>query len=279
MLDTLNAYFAYPFVRYALIVGVLIAFCSALLGVTLVLRRYSFVGDSLSHVAFGAMSVAMVMKLTNNMLLSLPVTIVCAILLLRSNRKTKAPSDAILAVISVSSLAAGYLVINLFSKSANISADVCSTLFGSTSILTLKASDVCLCLVIALVVLFIFIFFYRQIFAITFDEPFSKASGVNTGLYNTLLAIVTAMTIVLAMNLVGSLLISALIIFPALSAMCLYKSFKSVMIFSVIFSIICAAAGILISILFGTPVGSTIVAIDFAGYLLSILAGKILGRG
>ena len=279
MLDTLNAYFAYPFVRYALIVGVLIAFCSALLGVTLVLRRYSFVGDSLSHVAFGAMSVAMVMKLTNNMLLSLPVTIVCAILLLRSNRKTKAPSDAILAVISVSSLAAGYLVINLFSKSANISADVCSTLFGSTSILTLKASDVCLCLAIALVVLFIFIFFYRQIFAITFDEPFSKASGVNTGLYNTLLAIVTAMTIVLAMNLVGSLLISALIIFPALSAMCLYKSFKSVMIFSVIFSIICAAAGILISILFGTPVGSTIVAIDFAGYLLSILAGKILGRG
>ncbi len=279
MLDTLNAYFAYPFVRYALIVGVLIAFCSALLGVTLVLRRYSFVGDSLSHVAFGAMSVAMVMKLTNNMLLSLPVTIVCAILLLRSNRKTKAPSDAILAVISVSSLAAGYLVINLFSKSANISADVCSTLFGSTSILTLKASDVCLCLAIALVVLFIFIFFYRQIFAITFDEPFSKASGVNTGLYNTLLAIVTAMTIVLAMNLVGSLLISALIIFPALSAMCLYKSFKSVMIFSVIFSIICAAAGIIISILFGTPVGSTIVAIDFAGYLLSILAGKILGRG
>lgn len=279
MLDTLNAYFAYPFVRYALIVGVLIAFCSALLGVTLVLRRYSFVGDSLSHVAFGAMSVAMVMKLTNNMLLSLPVTIVCAILLLRSNRKTKAPSDAILAVISVSSLAAGYLIINLFSKSANISADVCSTLFGSTSILTLKASDVCLCLVIALVVLFIFIFFYRQIFAITFDEPFSKASGVNTELYNTLLAIVTAMTIVLAMNLVGSLLISALIIFPALSAMCLYKSFKSVMIFSVIFSIICAAAGIIISILFGTPVGSTIVAIDFAGYLLSILAGKILGRG
>ena len=279
MLDTLNAYFAYPFVRYALIVGVLIAFCSALLGVTLVLRRYSFVGDSLSHVAFGAMSVAMVMKLTNNMLLSLPVTIVCAILLLRSNRKTKAPSDAILAVISVSSLAAGYLVINLFSKSANISADVCSTLFGSTSILTLKASDVCLCLAIALVVLFIFIFFYRQIFAITFDEPFSKASGVNTGLYNTLLAIVTAMTIVLAMNLVGSLLISALIIFPALSAMCLYKSFKSVMIFSVIFSIICAAAGILISILFGTPVGSTIVAIDFAGYLLSMLVGKISGRG
>ena len=279
MLDTLNAYFAYPFVRYALIVGVLIAFCSALLGVTLVLRRYSFVGDSLSHVAFGAMSVAMVMKLTNNMLLSLPVTIVCAILLLRSNRKTKAPSDAILAVISVSSLAAGYLIINLFSKSANISADVCSTLFGSTSILTLKASDVCLCLAIALVVLFIFIFFYRQIFAITFDEQFSKASGVNTGLYNTLLAIVTAMTIVLAMNLVGSLLISALIIFPALSAMCLYKSFKSVMIFSVIFSIICAAAGIIISILFGTPVGSTIVAIDFAGYLLSILAGKILGRG
>ena len=279
MLDTLNAYFAYPFVRYALIVGVLIAFCSALLGVTLVLRRYSFVGDSLSHVAFGAMSVAMVMKLTNNMLLSLPVTIVCAILLLRSNRKTKAPSDAILAVISVSSLAAGYLIINLFSKSANISADVCSTLFGSTSILTLKASDVCLCLAIALVVLFIFIFFYRQIFAITFDEPFSKASGVNTGLYNTLLAIVTAMTIVLAMNLVGSLLISALIIFPALSAMCLYKSFKSVMIFSVIFSIICAAAGILISILFGTPVGSTIVAIDFAGYLLSMLVGKISGRG
>lgn len=279
MLDTLNAYFAYPFVRYALIVGVLIAFCSALLGVTLVLRRYSFVGDSLSHVAFGAMSVAMVMKLTNNMLLSLPVTIVCAILLLRSNRKTKAPSDAILAVISVSSLAAGYLVINLFSKSANISADVCSTLFGSTSILTLKASDVCLCLTIALVVLFIFISFYRQIFAITFDEPFSKASGVNTGLYNTLLAIVTAMTIVLAMNLVGSLLISALIIFPALSAMCLYKSFKSVMIFSVIFSIICAATGILISILFGTPVGSTIVAIDFVGYLLSTLVGKISGRG
>ena len=278
MFETLHMYFQYPFVRYALIVGVLIALCSSLLGVTLVLKRFSFIGDGLSHVAFGAMAIASVLNITNNMLFILPVTVICAILLLRAGQNTRIKGDAAIAMISVGALAIGYLLMNLFSTSPNISGDVCSTLFGSTSIMTLTKGEVWLCAILSIVVVAIFILFYNKIFAVTFDENFAKATGTRANAYNLLIAVVIAVIIVLAMNLVGSLLISALVIFPALSAMRLFKSFRSVTISAAVMSVISATAGILISILAGTPVGSTIVAVDIAVFLVSYGIGRITGR-
>lgn len=278
MFETLRMYFQYPFVRYALIVGVLIALCSSLLGVTLVLKRFSFIGDGLSHVAFGAMAIASVLNITNNMLFILPVTVICAILLLRAGQNTRIKGDAAIAMISVGALAIGYLLMNLFSTSPNISGDVCSTLFGSTLILTLTKGEVWLCAILSVVVVAIFILFYNKIFAVTFDENFARATGTRANAYNLLIAVVIAVIIVLAMNLVGSLLISALVIFPALSAMRLFKSFRSVTISAAVLSVLSAAAGILISILAGTPVGSTIVAVDIAVFLISYGIGRITGR-
>lgn len=274
MIEQLQLYLSYPFVRYAIIVGVLIALCSSLLGVTLVLKRFSFIGDGLSHVAFGAMSVATVLKLSNQMVLILPITILCAVLLLRTGKKTRIKGDAAIAMISVGALAFGYLIMNLFSTSSNLTGDVCSTLFGSTSILTLTQNEVLLCAVLSVVVILIFIFFYHKIFAVTFDEDFAKAVGTNTGTYQLIIAVTIAVIIVLAMNLVGSLLISALVIFPALSAMRLFHSFRAVTIFSALLSVFCALSGILISVLAGTPVGSTIVAVDVAGFFLCCLVEK-----
>lgn len=278
MVETLHMYFQYPFVRYALIVGVLIALCSSLLGVTLVLKRFSFIGDGLSHVAFGAMAIASVLNITNNMLFILPVTVICAILLLRAGQNTRIKGDAAIAMISVGALAIGYLLMNLFSTSPNISGDVCSTLFGSTSILTLTKGEVWLCAILSIVVVAVFILFYNKIFAVTFDENFAKATGTRANAYNLLIAVVIAVIIVLAMNLVGSLLISALVIFPALSAMRLFKSFRSVTISAAVMSVISATAGILISILAGTPVGSTIVAVDIGVFLVSYGIGRVLGK-
>ena len=266
MLSKLAMYFQYPFVRYALIVGILIALCSSLLGVTLVLKRFSFIGDGLSHVAFGAMAIASVLNLTNKMVIILPVTILCAVLLLKTGQNAKIHGDAAVAMISVGALAFGYLLMNLFSTSSNLSGDVCSTLFGATSILTLTAREVWICAVLSVVVLVIFILFYNKIFAVTFDEDFARATGTDADRYNLMIAVVIAVIIVLAMNLVGSLLISALVIFPALSAMRLFRSFKKVTISSALISVICAAAGILIASLAGTPVGSTIVAADAAAF-------------
>ena len=277
MFEKLALYWAYPFVRYALVVGVLIALCSSLLGVTLVLKRFSFIGDGLSHVAFGAMAVAAVLGLTDDMPLTLGITIVSAILLLRTGQNTKIKGDAAVAMISVGSLAIGYLLMNLFSTSSNLSGDVCSTLFGSTSILTLTRTEVRLCVVLSVIVAAIFILFYNKIFAVTFDESFAKAVGTKADRYNLLIAVTTAVVIVLAMNLVGSLLISALIIFPALSAMRVYQNFRAVTICSAVLSVCCAALGILISILAGTPVGSTIVAVDLAAFLVFSLLGCIKG--
>ncbi len=277
MFEKLALYWAYPFVRYALVVGVLIALCSSLLGVTLVLKRFSFIGDGLSHVAFGAMAVAAVLGLTDDMPLTLGITIVSAILLLRTGQNTKIKGDAAIAMISVGSLAIGYLLMNLFSTSSNLSGDVCSTLFGSTSILTLTRTEVRLCVVLSVIVAAIFILFYNKIFAVTFDENFAKAVGTKADRYNLLIAVTTAVVIVLAMNLVGSLLISALIIFPALSAMRVYQNFRAVTICSAVLSVCCAALGILISILAGTPVGSTIVAVDLAAFFVFSLLGCIKG--
>ncbi len=277
MIDKLQMYLSYPFVRYALIVGLLIALCSSLLGVTLVLKRFSFIGDGLSHVAFGGMAIAIVVGVTNQMMIILPVTVISAILLLRTGQNTKIKGDAAIAMISVGALALGYLMINVFSKSANVAGDVCSTLFGSTSILTLKEQDVWICIGISAIVLAVFVVFYHKIFTVTFDESFAKATGIRTGTYNFIVAIIIALIIVLAMNLVGSLLISALVIFPALSAMRIFKSYFSVTVYAAVLSVVCALIGILVSILAGTPVGSTIVAVDIGAFLVSSIVGKICG--
>ncbi|MBR4725217.1 MAG: metal ABC transporter permease [Lachnospiraceae bacterium] len=275
MISKLIEYLSYPFVRYAVIVGILIALCSSLLGVTLVLKRFSFIGDGLSHVAFGAIAVASVLKISNQMLLVLPVTIICAILLLRTGQNTKIKGDAAVAMVSVGAMAFGYLLMNVFSTSSNLSGDVCSTLFGSTSIITLSKDDVWLCLVLSVAVIIVFVLFYNKIFAVSFDENFARSAGTNAGIYNLLIAVVIAVIIVLAMNLVGSLLISALVIFPALSAMRLFGSFKKVTVFSAILSVTCAFLGIMVSILAATPVGSTIVVADILAFAICCLTAKV----
>jgi len=272
-LAQLATYFQYPFVRYAFIVGVLVALCSSLLGVTLVLKRFSLIGDGLSHVAFGAMAVAAVLKLTTTTVLTLPVTVICAVLLLYGGSR-RIKGDAAIAMLSVSSLAMGYLLMNVFSRSANLSGDVCSILFGSFSILTLDPLEVKLCAALSFAAIAVFVLFYHRIFAVTFDEDFSMATGLNARAYNLVIAVVIAVIVVLAMNLVGSLLISALIVFPALSAMRVFRSFLSVTVCSAVISVACASCGIIVSILAGTPVGSTIVA----GNILVFLACALLGR-
>ena len=271
LLEKLAFYWNYPFVRYALIVGVLIALCSSLLGVTLVLKRFSFIGDGLSHVAFGGMAVATVLGMSDHMPLTLAATVACAVLLLHTGQNTQIKGDAAIAMVSVGALAMGYLLMNL-------SGDVCSFLFGSTSILTLTKSEVWLCIGLSIIVVAVFMLFYNKIFAVTFDEDFAQAVGTNANGYNLLIAIVIAVIIVLAMNLVGSLLISALVIFPALSAMRLCKNFRAVTICSAVLSVSCAFVGIVASVLAGTPVGSTIVAVDMVAFGLCCLAGKLLGR-
>lgn len=279
MFDKIISYLQFPFVRYALAVGVLIALCSSIFGVTLVLKRYSYIGDGLSHVAFGAMAVAGIVGLTDNMAIVLPVTIVCAILLLRVGQNAKIKGDALVAMISVGSLATGYLLLNIFSTSSNLSGDVCATLFGSTSILTLTGTQVWICLGLSVLAIVAYVFLYNRIFAVTFDETFAKATGTKVEFYNLIIAVIIAVIIVLAMNLVGSLLISALIIFPALSAMRIFKSFKSVVICSSVVSVVCAVTGILVSVVNGTPVGSTIVAADIVVFFVFLLIGKIVKRG
>lgn len=274
----LALYFQYSFVWYAVIVGVLIALCSSLLGVTLVLKRFSFIGDGLSHVAFGAVAAASVLHITNQTLLVLPVTLFCAVLLLRSGQNARIKGDAAIAMLSVGALAIGYLLLNLFSASPNLAGDVCSTLFGSTSLLTLTQTEVWLCVALSLLVLIVFVLFYNKIFAVTFDEAFAKASGTRVELFNLLIAVIIAVIVVLALNLVGSLLISALVIFPALSAMRLCKSFFGVTMCSAALSVLCAVLGMLISLLAATPVGATIVAVDIVAFALACGLGRLLHR-
>lgn len=267
LFEKLGYYLQFDFVIYALIVGVLISLCCGILGVILVLKRYAMIGDGLSHVAFGATTIAAIVGLAD-MYFMLPITVLVAILLIRMTNKGKVKNDSAIAMLSVGALALGYLLVNLFSTSANISGDVCSTLFGSYSILTLSSLDVWLSVALAVVVLVYFVFFHHRIFAVTFDEDFAKATGTKTNLYNDILAVIVGIIIVLAMKLVGSLLISALIVFPALSAIRLFKSYKMVIIFASIISVINSVLGILISMLWGTPVGATIVAIDIFVYVI-----------
>ncbi|MBR4670380.1 MAG: metal ABC transporter permease [Butyrivibrio sp.] len=277
MMDKLTLFFSYSFVRYAFIVGILIALSASLLGVTLVLKRFSYIGDGLSHVAFGAMAVASVLKLTNQTLLILPVTVICAVLLLKNGQKAMIKGDAAIAMLSVGALAFGYLLMNVFTTSANVSGDVCSTLFGSMSILTLTKNEVIICAILSVIVVVMFIFLYNKIFAVTFDEDFSKATGVNADGYNLLIAIMIAVIIVVSMNLVGSLLISALVIFPAISAMRLFKSFLGVTVFAAVLSVVCAFSGMIFSVLAGTPVGSTIVIADVCAFAITSLIAAIKG--
>ena len=273
--QTLAEYFSYPFVWYALIVGVLIALCSALFGVVLVLKRFSFIGDGLSHVAFGALAIATVVNVTNNMLIVLPITVICAILLLKTGQNTKIKGDAAIAMLSAGALAVGYLIMSLFSGSGNVAGDVCSTLFGSFSIITLSTWEVALCIALSLAVITLFILFYNRIFAVTFDEDFARASGIRASIYNLLIAVVTAIIIVLAMNLVGSLLISALVIFPALASMRVCKTFKRVVVLSTIISALSAIVGIFSAIIFSTPVGPTIVVCNILAFFICFIVGKI----
>ena len=271
-------YLSYPFVRYALAAGVLTALCSSLLGVTLVLKRYSFIGDGLSHVAFGAMAIAAVLSVKTELIIVLPVTVLCAVLLLKTGTNTKIKGDAALAMFSVGSMAFGYLLLNMFSASANVSGDVCSTLFGSTSILTLTKADVWVCVVMSVLVILTYVLFYNKIFAVTFDENFARATGVNASAYNLLIAVITAVIIVLAMNLVGALLTSALIIFPALSAMRMFHTFRQVVICSAVIAVLSSALGIIASIVISSPVGATIVVTDILVFAGFSLAGRLARR-
>ena len=268
-------YFKYEFVIYALIAAILISICASILGVILVLKRYSYMGDGLSHIAFGAFAVAAVANISNNLLIILPITILSAIIILKLGNNKKIKGDAIIAITSVSCLAFGYLIMSVFPKSSNISGDVCESLFGSTQILSLTLTDLILIITLTIVVIAFFIIFYHKIFAITFDETFAKATGVKTEIYNLFISILIAIVITLAMRLVGSLLISALIIFPTLSAMRYVKSFKKVIILSVIISLITTLVGFILSLQLDTPIGPTIVIVDVIFFIISLIIRKI----
>lgn len=278
LFSRLASYFEFPFVRFAFIVGILIALTSSFLGVILVLKRFSHIGNGLSHTAFLTMAVAGVVGLTNEIYITLPVTVACSILLILLGKKSKISGDALIGMLSVGALAIGYLLYTRFSKSTNQSGDICKFLFGEASILTLTEAKVWICFALTIVVTGIFIVFYNRIYAITFDEAFASATGTNSKAWDILIAAVTGITIVLAMNLVGTLLISALIIFPAVSVMRVFKTFKSVLISAAIFSVIASALGLIISMLAKTPAGSTIVAIDITGFFIFLGLGYILRR-
>lgn len=278
MFETIITYFSMPFVWFAMIVLVLVSLCAALLGSSLVLKRFSMIGDGLSHVAFGASAIAAALN-TASMTVAIPVTVVAAVLLLRLSNNARIKGDAAIAMISSGALALGYLILNLFPNgSSNVSGDACTTLFGSASILGLTMTDVITCIALAAAVIVFFVLFYHKIFAITFDESFASATGTRAELYNTLLAMITGIVIVIAMKMVGALLISALIIFPALSSMRVFKSFFTVMISSVCISLFCSVFGGIVSMLAGTPVGPTVVVFNIAVFAAFSAVGYIRAR-
>ena len=275
-MDTLIMAVSSPLMRNAFAVCVLVSLCAALIGVVLVLKRFSFLGDGLSHFSFGVVALAAVLNIASNM--SMPFvmlgTAVCAVFLLRVGEKARVKGDAAVAVLSVSSLAVGYLLIRLFRPSASITEH---TLFGSTEILTLGKEDVLLCAVLATVLIVLFVLFYNRVFAVTFDESFAAASGIRVNVIHTLIAVFAAIVIVMAMKLVGSLLISALVVFPALSAMRLCRSFGAVTVASGIIAVIGSSVGMILSILFPLPVGATIVVTDLVLYGISCFVGRVKG--
>lgn len=289
LLQYIAEFFDMPGIRYAFIVGPLIAVCTSLLGVTLVLKRYSFIGEGLSYTAFGAMATAAIVGCTNNMLISLPVTIIAAVILLRTSPKTKIKGDAAVAMLAVGALGLGYLLLALW-PTKNFASDVCRVLFGDAAIISLSKFEVVGCVVLSIVTVLLFVFFYHKIFAVTFDENFARATGVKTSVYNFIVAIIIAIIIVIAMKLVGSLLVSALIIFPALTSMRTFKTFKSVTISSAIISLLCFVMAMFMHMTFslyksffgfkGTtlPIGSTIVALNIIVFLVFSLINFIKTR-
>lgn len=278
MLDTILYYLSYPFVKYAIVVSILIALCSSLLGVVLVLKRFSFIGDSISHVAFSIMAISSILNLTNNMYIVLPGTVLCTILILNNKKGKIKKNDSTLALVSVSSLAFGYILMNIFGGNSNISADVCTTLFGSTSILTLNLSTVVICIIASIITIITFIIVFNKMFAITFDENFARSSGINVERINFIFSIIIGVIIALAMNLVGSLLVTALIIFPAISSMKVFNNFKTITLCSALVSVVCTLIGLIASILASTPVGSSIIVIDLLCYIVFCIIGKVKGN-
>ena len=273
MLENVIEMFSYPFMVRAFIVGALVALCSSLLGVSLVLKRYSMIGDGLSHVGFGALAVAAALNAAP-LAATIPVVIVAAVLLLRIRGNSRIKGDAAIALISTSSLAVGVMVISM---TTGMNTDVYNYMFGS--ILAMSAGDVRLSVALAVVVLALYIFFYHKIFAITFDETFAQATGVKADLYNTLIAVLTAVTIVLGMRMMGALLISSLIIFPALTSMRVCRTFKSVIINSAVISVVCLVIGITVSYVWATPAGASVVMANIAALLLYSLLGVAKNRG
>ncbi|GHV82947.1 hypothetical protein AGMMS50212_02870 [Spirochaetia bacterium] len=261
-INVLGEMFSYTFIVRAFIVGALVSVCAALLGVSLVLKRYSMIGDGLSHVGFGTLALATALNVAP-LTVSIPVVIAAAFLLLRLSENSKIKGDAAIALISTSSLAIGVVII---SQTTGMNTDVCNYLFGS--ILAMSKTDVHLSIILSVTVLTLFIVFYNKLFAITFDETFAKATGVKTGVYNMLIAFLTAITIVLGMRMMGAMLISSLIIFPALTSMRLLKKFKSVTICSAILSIVCFFIGVIISYIYATPTGASVVIINIIAFLL-----------
>ncbi len=276
MLNKLLDYFAFPSVRYAVIAGILISLCAGLLGVILVLKRYAMIGDGLSHVAFGAMAIAAVIGWAP-MTVAVPVTVAVAILLLLAGEKQLIKGDSAIAMLSAGALAVGYLLLNLFpsSKTGSLSGDVCASLFGSTSMLTLDTSDVWLCVGLSVAVIGFFVLFYRKIFAVTFDEAFATTSGVHVRRYNFLIAAVSGIVIVLAMKLVGALLISSLIIFPALSSMRVFRSFRAVVLCSGILAVAGSLVGLVAALLLSTPTGASVAVAHILIFAAFSLIGKI----
>ncbi len=276
MFATLAEYFSYPFVRYAVIAGILISLCAGLLGVILVLKRYAMIGDGLSHVAFGAMAVAAVAGLAP-MVIAIPVTVIAAVLLLLAGERRLIKGDAAIAMLSAGSLAVGYLLLNLFpsSDTGSLSGDVCASLFGSTSMLTLSPSDVWLCVGLSVAVIGFFLLFYHKIFAVTFDEGFAATSGVRVRVYNFLIAAVSGVVIVLAMKLVGALLISSLIIFPALSAMRVFRSFRAVVLCSGVLAVTGSLVGLIAALLLSTPTGASVAVVHILIFGVFTVVGKV----
>lgn len=264
--------FSAPVLVRALIVGVLVSLCAALLGVSLVLKRYSMIGDGLSHVGFGALAVATVMNLAP-MAVAIPVVILAAFLLLRLSSNGKIKGDAAIALISTSALAIGVMAVSM---SSGMNVDINSYLFGS--IISVSSGDVVTSVILALAVLLMFIFFYTKIFAITFDESFAKATGTNANLYNMLIALLTAVTIVIGMRLMGSMLISSLIIFPALCSMRVFRSFKSVTVCSAVISVTAFVIGMFISYIADTPCGASIVCVNIAVFVIFLVIGTVISR-
>lgn len=272
MINTLIEMFSYTFLVRAVIVGLLVSLCAALLGVSLVLKRYSMIGDGLSHVGFGALAIATAMNAAP-LTVSIPVVVLAAFLLLRISENSKIKGDAAIALISTSALAIGVVVISM---TTGMNTDVCNYMFGS--ILAMSKDDVTLSIVLAIVVLVLFVLFYNKIFAVTFDENFARATGVKTSLYNMLIAFLTAITIVLGMRMMGALLISSLIIFPSLTSMRLCKTFRSVTICSAFVSIICFFIGVVGSYIYATPTGASVVIVNIVGFLMFWIIGFMKGK-